>query len=82
MDFSKREDGHLLPFTVTDFRADDPPGVYFGDKLVVPGIHGTGICLLSDGSALVTQHGQSDIGPFHGRPGALIYIPASMMAKP
>ncbi len=71
-------------FVVTDFRAALPHGIYdvSGDspRLIVPGVWGTGICFLSDGSALVSRHGQSHSAAFNGLPGALIYVPARMFA--
>lgn len=66
-------------WTVTDFRADQPHGIYCGDKLMVPDMCGNGIAFLSDGSALVTRYGQSYPGCFNGIPGALIYIPADLL---
>lgn len=74
------------PWLVTDFRAKDPHGIYRMDdkgelELVVPDVWGTGICFLSDGSALVSRYGQGHSAPFNGVPGALIYVPASLFSK-
>lgn len=71
-------------FIVTDYRAAVPHGIYdvssATPRLVVPGVWGTGICFLSDGSALVSRYGQSHSGAFNGLPGALVYVPARMFA--
>lgn len=68
-----------LPRFVTDVRCKSTLlGIYQGKRLVVPGICGTGICFLNDGSALVTQYGQAYPGPFNGQPGKLVYIPARL----
>lgn len=64
---------------VTDFRCPLPAGIYRHDNLsipVVPGVNGTGIAFLTDGSALVSQYGQGASGFFNGQPGALVYVPA------
>jgi len=68
----------IMPWSITDFRSLIPHGIYYGDKLIVPEVCGTGITFLSDGSALVTRYGQSYPGCFNGIPGALIYVPAIM----
>lgn len=60
---------------VTDFGSKADPGLYSGDELVVPGVHGTGLCFLPDGGALVARYGQTHPGPFNGIPGALVYVP-------
>ncbi len=61
-------------FTISDFRTEEH-GIYKYGKLVLPDIYGNGICLLPDGSALVTRYGQASPGCFNGEPGKLIYIP-------
>lgn len=70
---------------VTDFRATAPHGVYRvrdgESELVVPGVEGSGIAFLSDGSALVTRYGQSHPGAFNGIPGALIYVPSNRFTR-
>ncbi|GEM_PF-1106296 len=73
-------------FAVTDFQATVSRGIYDVNRtdqpprLVVPNVWGTGICFLSDGSALVSRYGQSHPLAFNGLPGALIYVPARMFA--
>jgi len=73
---------------VTGFRSKAKPGIYSWQeddaalKLVIPDIYGNGIVLLKNGSALVTEYGESRPGPFGGgQPGSLTYIPASMFEK-
>ncbi|MDO8499632.1 MAG: hypothetical protein Q7S66_03155 [bacterium] len=66
-------------WTVTDFRSEEKHGVYLGDDLVVPGICGSGLAILTDGSMLVSVYGESFPEPFNGRPGELVYIPAALL---
>jgi hypothetical protein len=70
------QDGGLL--TISDFRAEKH-GIYRYGKLAYPDIYGNGICLLQDGSALVTRYGQASPGCFNGEPGKLIYIPKHLL---
>ena len=69
-----KKDGTIV--TIADFRAKEH-GLFFGDKLQVPGLVGNGAALLDDGKsgALVTRYGHGHPGPFNGVPGALIYVP-------
>jgi len=60
-------------WTITDFRTEERPGVYAGDKLVIPGLCGNGIAFLPSGDAIVTQYGSSI-----EQPGALVFVPAHM----
>jgi len=66
--------------TVADYRAH-LPGLFVGNRMVVSNVRGNGVVLLDGGKsgALVTRYGQGHPGPFNGVPGALIYIPASML---
>ncbi|MDO8505515.1 MAG: hypothetical protein Q7S48_02985 [bacterium] len=50
-------------------------------EFVVSGLWGTGICFLSDGSALVSRYGQFHSDPFNSMPGALIYVTASLFTR-
>lgn len=54
------------------------PGVYFGDRPVVPGIWGSSLCFLPNGALLVARYGLDDLG-FFKKPGSLIYVPPSML---
>lgn len=66
--------------TVTNAEvANREKGIYLGSNLYVPGVSGTGICALSNGGALVSRYGQEAGGPFKGIPGALLYIPPSLL---
>jgi len=68
---------------VTDVRSPAPPGLYRADdiqsplELVVPGIEGSGIAFLEDGSAFVSVYGQGYPEPSKGRAGAFCYVPSS-----
>ncbi len=65
---------------VTDFRCSSvKPGIYRGEKLVVPEVLGNGICFLPTGAALVSRYGQGHPFAFNGLPGALIYVPANLL---
>lgn len=56
------------------------PGIYVGGKLTVPGIIGSGICILPNGGALIAQYGQEEEGAHKGKPGALTYVPPALLA--
>lgn len=58
------------------------PGIYVGGKLTVPGIIGSGICILPNGGALVAQYGQEEEGAHKGKPGALTYVPPALLTPP
>lgn len=65
---------------VTDYRYNrSPHGIYTEKEQIVSGVYGNGICLLQDGSALVTRYGQASPGCFNGEPGKLIYIPKHLL---
>lgn len=55
------------------------PGIYIDCKLVVPGIVGSGICILPNGGALVAAYGQEEEGAHKGNPGKLIYVPPALL---
>jgi len=68
-------------FTITDFRTKERPGIYLGQKLIVPGVHGNGICFLADGSAFVTRYGCGAADPGNGKPGAILVIPQRIIEE-
>ena len=72
-----RDEGAV--WTVTDFRASVPHGIYRYSELAVSDVYGNGICFLQDGSALVARYGQGHPGAFNGVPGALVYIPSWLL---
>lgn len=57
------------------------PGIYVGGKLVVPDIIGSGICLLPNGGALVSQYGQEEDGAHKGNHGKLTYVPPAFLRR-
>jgi len=73
-----KKDGTVA--TIADFRAKEH-GLFFDDKMQVPGLVGNGVVFLDDGNsgALVTRYGQAYPGPFNGAPGALIYVPPRLL---
>jgi len=76
------DDGINTPWVITDYRiATSRKGICYGNRLIVPGIYGNGLCFLPDESMLVTRYGQASGGPFNGEPGALIYVPAALISR-
>ena len=71
---------------VTDNRCTTAAhGIYCGNTLVLPdpgdaSLTGTGIAFLGDGTAIITQYGQGFPGPFNGREGRLVIVPAHLLA--
>lgn len=57
-------------------------GIYVRGRLVVPGIIGSGICILPNGGTLVAQYGQEEEGSHKGKPGALTYVPPALLSPP
>ena len=63
-------------WTITDHRCTGQPhGIYADEDLIIPGVTGSSITHIPDGSAIVADY--SDLDEFD-KPGALIFIPASM----
>lgn len=77
--------GDDAPWFVTSFLSPLPHGIYRGAgdaaRLIIRDVWGTGICFLSDGSALVSRFGQDHPGCFNGIPGALAYVPSSFFEE-
>lgn len=76
--------GQVLVASSHSVRDEDAmePGIYVGGKLTVPGIIGSGICILTNGGALVAQYGQEEEGAHKGKPGALTYVPPALLSPP
>ena len=55
------------------------PGIFVGGKLAVPGIIGSGICVLPNGGALIAAYGQEEEGAHKGVSGKLIYVPPTLL---
>ncbi len=62
----------LVPYFVTDWRSNRP-GVYHGEKLVLPDFTGIGIAFLPNGGAIVVDHRYSVVD--FGRPSEIKYLP-------
>lgn len=76
---ASKDNGHTL-LTITDLRSHEEPGIYNTEKgVVLSGIHGNGICFLSDGSAIITQYGWASKKAM-GDPGAIVFVPARMLS--
>ena len=76
---ARNKNNQLL--TITDYRACETRklGILADDKMLLPSVHGNGIALLHDGSAIVTRYGHSVTGNPFLVPGELIFVPSSCL---